>query len=233
MKKSLLLSLAILAFYLPANAQLSFGIKGSITQSWFNDEPSDAPKMNGLGTTLLLYKRINKHFDIGIEPGMVQRGTEQQFDRGIYNPYLCICCFGDCLVPEAYPYGKSNGLRTSYVQAPILARANLPIAKGKIALFGKFGGGLSWLASGYYNTQVYDESSFGVKPEVKELDFSEEDSLKRWDWGLYSGAGFGFNLGCGMLTFEAEFYHGLRDMADYASFRNRSTSYSVGYLISL
>ena len=223
-----------MALYLPANAQLSFGIKGGVNQAWFNEQPSDAPKLNGLGTTLMLYKRVNKFLEIGMEPGVVQRGTTQPFNQNYYYPYNCFCCFGDCLLPiNSYPYNSSSGLRATYAQLPIMARSKWPLLNGNMAIFLKAGGGPSWLAAGYYDTQVYDEATFQTVPENKALDFSEENSPRRWDFGLYSGAGLGYNLGCGMLTFETEYYHGLRDVTDYVSFKNRSITYSLGYIINL
>ena len=231
MKKSLFLSLAILAFYLPANAQLSFGIKVSVTKAWHSSDPSDAPNMQGLSTTLSLYKKLNKFIEVGLEPGIVQRGTTQTFGPDIYTCYLC--CFGDCVIP-GYSISKSvTGLKASYIQAPLLLQVKLPLANGKLAVFGKTGGGPSWLASGYYDTDVFDDITFETRPENKALDFSKNDSPKRWDIGLNSGAGIGYHLGCGMLTIEMEYYHGLRDVVDYTSFKNRSVSYSLGYAVNL
>ena len=235
MKKSLLLLLAILACYLPANAQISFGIKGGINQAWHSGSNADAPKMQGFSTSLAIYKRLGRFLEIGIEPGFVQRGTTERYGEGYTMPYA-ICCFGDCDLPfyeeMDNPY---RGLKASYIQAPVMIRANLPLANNKLALFGKTGCGLSYLSSGYYGTMVYDETIFVHRPETEELRFSEEDGIgtNRWDWGIYNGIGIGYRLGFGMLSVEAEYYHGFRAVNENDAFKNRGINYSFGYLVNL
>ena len=229
MKKSVLLSLAFFLFCLSANAQFTFGIKGSLNKSTLSGNTDDATKMEGLGFSILFYKKVNKFLEVGIEPGIVLRGTTQPFGR--YN--YCLCCFGDCILPYYPEEPEANFLQTSYIQAPIMARANVPIVKDKLILFGKFGSGVAWLNSGYYETSVYDEVTFLLRPENKTLDFSGDHSFKRWDWGLNGAIGLGAKVGCGLLSFETELYRGLSNMTDYGDNKNRTIGYSLGYSISL
>ncbi|MEZ4953890.1 MAG: outer membrane beta-barrel protein [Saprospiraceae bacterium] len=236
MKKSLLLSLAILACYLPANAQLSFGIKGGVNNAWHSGA-NDAPKMQGLSTSLTVYKKLGKFLEIGMEPGFVQRGTTQQYGYQNYYYYCDVCCFGPCYDPtlgdmSGNPY---QGLKASYIQAPMMVRGSLPLAKGKVVLSGKMGGGPSYLSSGYYGETVMDETSYFLKPASRELDFSEDDGTgtKRWDWGLYGGMGVGYQLGFGLLSLEMEHYRGFSKVSEYLPSKNRGISYSLGYTISL
>ena len=229
MKPLLLLSLALLFCYLPANAQISFGIKGSYTKAWFSTDQE--AKMDGLGTTVSLYKRLNRYLEIGIEPGVVQRGTNQMFGHGNYFPFI-ICCIGPCPLIPNMP-GTNNALKANYVQAPLLVRARVPLGTSPLTAFAKLGGGPSYLASGNYETTNMDDTTFEIKPVIAELGFSDEYSFKRWDWGLYGGIGVGLQMGTGQLVLETELYRGLSNTVAYADYKHRTLSYSLGYMIHL
>ncbi len=234
MKAPYLLSLAFLFLFFSAEAQLTFGIKGSFIEAKQVLYDSKTASIPGLGTTLILYKKVNKFLEIGMEPGIVQRGTGQHLTQGYYYyAPITFCGFG-CYTSSYYPTNNpTNGLKTTYFQAPLMTRIGLPLAKGKMAIFGKIGGGPSWLANGYYESEVLDENTFEIKPETRELEFTEETGINRWEWGFYSGGGIGYNLGCGMLTFETEFYRGMTGMSEYTDLKNRSISYSLGFSVKL
>ena len=234
MKTPFLLSLAFLFFYLPAEAQLTFGIKGSFTEAAQSIDGAKTPKIQGLGTTFSLYKKVNKFLEIGAEPGLVQRGNGQQIiDDYYYYAPITFCGFG-CFVSSYYPtYSNTSGLKTTHLQVPAMARLSLPMAKGRLAIFGKIGGGPSWLASGIYESEVLDLNTYEIVPETRTFSFSDDEGLKRWEWGWYSGAGIGYQTGFGMITFETEFYRSLTSMSTYTELRNRSTSYSLGFSVRL
>ena len=235
MKTPFLLSFAFFLFISSAEAQLSFGIKSSSVKASFTHRQDDAAKMGGMGITFQLSNKFNKFLEIGIEPGFVQRGTTERF--GEVYPYYCFCCFGDCVFPdEGYePIFDSNAemLKSSYLQMPVMVKLHVPSKKGIVDLYAKVGGGPSWLASGTYYTQTYNEETFQYDPESKVIEFNKEHPFNRWELGVYGGLGLGIKLGSGMVAVEAERYYGLRDVTDYASYRNRTMSYSLGYLINL
>lgn len=230
MKTPFLLSFAFLLFLGSAEAQLSFGIKSSQTKAWFTEKDEDAGKMAGMGITFQLSKRFGKILEVGIEPGIVQRGTSERFG----NEYLFMCCFGDCLYPdhEIFDY-QANTLKSSYLQMPIMTKAHLPTKKGIFDLYAKLGGGPSWLASGSYYTRTYDEETFAHVPESKNIEFTDNHPFNRWDWGVNAGLGLGIKIGSGMVVFETEYYRGFSKVVNYADFKNRSQSYSLGYSINL
>lgn len=233
MKTPVLLSFAFLLFYLPAKTQTSFGIKGSFTNSWMKSD-KDA-KLGGIATTLTFYKKINKFLELGIEPGMVQRGSMKT--PGIEHEYAnyIFCCF--CTAEGCYGGpGGTAGLKpmnANYIQAPFMARGNFSMAQGRISLLPKIGAGPSWLASGYYETEVYEDDYFNGVPETQALTFESGDVDKRWDWGFYAGAGIGYKLGFGMITFETEMYRGTNSLNQVESSKIRSWSYALGYSIQL
>ena len=221
---------AELIFTLPAKAQLSFGIKGSYTNSWHSNDSE--LKLGGMGASVTFYKRFGKILEIGIEPGVVQRGSNQLYVEP-FNYLNFMCCFGDCFTPALTPGNKSQNIRMTYLQAPVYLRANIPMANGKLAIIPKIGGGASWLASGYYDTNVMDEETFQIAPETKPLDFSSDGSLKRLDYGIQGGVGIGYNMGFGQLIFESELYRGFKKLNDYEGPKNRSLSYSLSYMLNL
>lgn len=223
MKTPFLLSLFFLLIYLPANSQISFGIKASHTKAWFSSD--DKAKMDGLGTTVTFYKRLNKFLEIGIEPGLVQKGTSQ-----IYGEYSFImCCFGPCPLEDE----PARKLKATYAQAPFMAQLRLPIKNSPFILTGKLGGGASYLTSGYYETITYPDFGFEGREKTKALDFNANDDLNRWDFGFHQSIGLGVAVGHGTIILETEFYQGLKKLTNYDDFKNRSRSFSLGYFIYL
>ncbi|MEO1262737.1 MAG: outer membrane beta-barrel protein [Bacteroidota bacterium] len=229
MKTPFILSLAFLMFYLPANSQISFGIKGSYTRAWFS--PDKEAKMGGLGTTVTLYKRLNKYLEIGTEPGLVQRGASQSYGAfGETTMYLC--CFSPSpIFPQILD--PLTSLRTSYIQAPLLIRTRFSLGNGPLSAFAKLGGGPSFLAAGHYETNSMDDFSFEITPVIRPFDFSQNDNINRWDWGLYGGVGLALRLGAGHINFETELYRGLSKLLENDDDKNRSRSFSLGYMIHL
>lgn len=232
MKTPFLLLLAFFIFYLPANAQLSFGIKASNTKAWYAGMNDDAEKIGGMGITFNFYKKMNKVISIGMEPGIVQRGTTQRFGDDYF--FGCLCCFGDCVLPEDEPIfdPAANMLKSSYLQIPLFFQFHIP-TNNRLDIYAKIGGGPSWLASGNYHTSTYDFETFKTIEENKAINFTEADPLNRWDWGAQAGIGIGYQIGAGKLVFETELYRGFSKVVNYADYKNRNHIYSFGYMINL
>ncbi|HFA47405.1 MAG TPA: hypothetical protein ENJ95_00150 [Bacteroidetes bacterium] len=228
--RSFLLPLLFLFFSAAANAQFSFGIKGGYAKVWQSNTTTSADnsKFDGMVATVLLYRRVNKYLEIGIEPGYARRGNARHF-----NNNLIILGYIDFIDLEAMITPTDLPLVTQHIEVPLMIKSNIPLVNSKFIFLAKAGVGASWLASGYYESNEYDYITGQNISKITSLDFSNERIYKRWDWGIYAGTGIGYKLGFGMLAFEMETYLGQTSAVNFKKAKNRSINYSFSYLIDL
>lgn len=228
MKKSFMLTLALLAYFLPAEAQLSFGIQASHINSWmgcggvscYGLEPV---RLNGFGISVPIYYRFGKHFSLGIEPGTAQRGGYNEM--GSYYDLIDFVAIDD----RVSYYGSESSLQINHLALPIMAMFSVPIAGDRFGFFLKGGIGPSWMVSAYREGSGGNSFSFRETSDPR-IDFSEEKDWNRLDIGMYSGAGIDFKTGTGSLRLSADSYLGLRNARSYYfSSKFRSLGVSLGY----
>ena len=195
------------------DAQITIGIKGGYSNAWeeYGDVglPDDAQiDVKGYHVSVLSYLKINKHLDIGIEPGWVQRGA------------ACIPGWGPI-------FEGDTEFKLNYLELPLMVRGNFSFAKDRIEIFGKVGYGASMVQKGTEIVTMFNSDNPPVKTEI---DFKDEfSSLNKYDHGAYGGFGLGFNLGKNQLFVEANYYHGLKDFDNNNTSLNRSLQLGVGF----
>jgi len=195
------------------NAQISIGLKAGYVKAWeeYGDVelPDDAQiHVGGFQISALAYAQISNNLEIGIEPGFVQRGA------------ACIPGFID--------FNQDTKLLLNYGELPLILKGKINLLGSKIEVFGKLGYGVSMIING--SSEVRDLS--GVFPPVKtDLDIKNNETMERWDHGLYSGLGVAYNFGKNQIFFESNFYHGLRDVEKFNTSKNRSLQFNVGYMM--
>ena len=220
--KTQIFSLFFFALFISihANAQFSFGIKGSYHSAWqeygndFGGNGNDL-KIKGFSTSLMAYYAVGKHIEVGTEPGYIRRGAACEPGFFLNNPYLT----GDAT------------LYANYLTVPLFIKTKIPLFKGCASIFVKGGGGPSYLVDGYrqVNLQWMPDGT----TQIQDINFEEEPSLRRWDWGLNGSAGLGVNLGPGALQVSYEMYRSLMDMNKELTSKNRNAGFALGYVIRL
>lgn len=198
-------------------AQLTIGVKTGYTNAWEDygpdvDLPEDAEiDVDGYNASLLLHYKINKHLQIGVEPGFAQRGA--------------------ACVPGWMPiFEGDTKFFFNYAETPLFVTGNLPLLNDKLNIFGRLGYGASFLVSAYREETVLGED----EPFLREkMDLGENSILNRWDHGAYGNFGIGYNLGKHQIFVEASYYHGMTDAERFNYSRNRSLSFNLGYQFSL
>lgn len=192
-------------------SQQSFGIKGGYTEAWedYGDvflPPNADTHISGFHISALGYTSVNNWFSIGIEPGYVKRGA------------ACVPGFTTPVFDTQF--------NLNYIELPVMAKGSIPLFKNKMEIFGKLGYGVSYLAAAY----EVQEDLFGDLPDVKmKMSLDETGILHRWDHGIYSAAGFGYNFSASQLFTSFDFYYGMMDAEKNNTSKNRSFNISVGY----
>ncbi|HZV69581.1 MAG TPA: outer membrane beta-barrel protein [Saprospiraceae bacterium] len=152
---------------------------------------------------------ISQHFSIGIEPGFTQRGA---------------ACF-----PGWVAFVGDTRLLLNYAELPVIASLKIPLFQNKFELTCRGGFGVSRVITAYRHMT---NAGTGDPPENFKLDMEAAD-LKTWDYGLHGGLGFGYKIGDNRMFVETNYYHGLIDVDNLNTSKNRSLQYSLGYLVSL
>ena len=228
MKPIHLLLIALLTFSsISAQAQFSFGIKAGYSQAWLSSSVDnfEIAKLNGLSNTVVVYRRINKILELGVEPGLVKRGQA----NGWFPSYCCLE-FCDCFFPFT---SSDHAISMNYIQLPLLVKAGLPLAKKKFSIAAKIGGGPSWMTSGTYQTEEFNENTFEFRPVTRRISFDGFEGMNRWDWGFYTGAGIGYPVPWGSINVEIEKYYGMSAINKYHEGRNRNMNYSIVLLLDI
>ena len=208
------------------DAQWSFGIKTTTTRSWFGSgvnpfQKGPSEKAKGMGISVQLYRTLSKHFSIGLEPGLTQRGAIEPF----YNSFFGFCGVG--IDFNAFPYNNAS-IYANYAQAPIYVQYKTTLFNNRLEVFGKAGQSASYLVSAYQHSETINR---GGDSDISPLDIVDS-GFNRWEAGLHAGIGLGWKLGFGVLTIESEYYQGLTNLYHYG-IKNRSRSYSLGYRLNL
>ncbi len=208
------LTFCILSFQL--TAQFSVGIRGGYIKAWeeYGDVAIPAGAniyVHGFQLSGLAYYGLSKTFSIGFEPGYAQRGA--------------------ACVPEFITFNGDAKLLFNYIELPLIISAKYPVLKEKMVVIGKAGYGISKVIKGYTEYKVPGSE----EPEKNPINFDNPfgTNVTRWDNGIYSGLGLGYNLGRSQLLFESVFYLGMKNVDKNATSLNRSIHFGLGYLIRL
>lgn len=217
--RTFVLFFLLLCASVTVHAQYTVGIKVGYHKAWqdYGDDffiDGFDGKIKGFSTSLIAYRSLGKHFDIGAEPSYIRRGAACEPGFFIDNPYLT----GDAT------------LYANYVSLPVFLRNHYPLFRGRMNCSVKLGGSASWLVDGYRHLNL---EWTGVIDQVQDINFEDEPNLKRWDSGLQAGAGIGLNIGPGLLQFEYEYYYSLMDMNRQITSKNRNAGLIMAYLIKI
>ncbi len=217
MKQALILLLIIST--IQVQAQWSVGIKAGYVKAWEDygdvELPADAEiDVRGFKVAGMAYLEVGKHFQVGVEPGYVERGA------------ACVPGWGD-----NFGFVGDTKLFLKYVEMHLMLAGSYKVFRDKVEVFGKLGYGAAFLASAIQEEEVI---SFDEKPVITKIDLNDDGSrLNRWDHGAYGGLGIAYYLGKGKVFVESQFYNGLKDADRFNASENRSLDLSLGYLITL
>ena len=222
--KHLFLFTSLFFFSLNINAQWSFGIKGSINQTWMGTgfnyfSTNSQAKANGLGTSLQLYYNTNKHLSFGVEPGYAQRGAIRPYS------YMVWCGMG----LDDFQYNDAS-IYTDYVQIPLFVKYRIGAFNQKMELAGKIGYGVSYATSGYQQAELITRDPEGT--DIKPIEFGGDSGFRTWDMGTFAGLSLGWHFPFGTVVAEYELYRGSISIHEYfSSLKNQGIAYSLGYRI--
>jgi hypothetical protein len=210
------LALTLLAFglsVLHGHTQLSLGIKTGYVKAWehYGDIglPDDAKiHINGFQVSGIIDLPISPIVSLRMEPGYIRRGA------ACYPGYVSSI--------------RDTRFRFNYVELPVMLAIHHRFGSSRFGVTGKAGYGASYIVRGTQESVflLIDESS-----SIK-VNFKDEDWINRWDHGLYAGIGASYFLGANQLTAEIMHYHGLSDVDENNTTKNRTLQYSLGYLVS-
>jgi len=200
------------------NCQISLGLRTAYVNAWMDygdvELPDDAEiDVDGYQVSALIYHPLNKHFQIGLEPGYVQRGA------------ACVPGFTDF-----NPFETETKFFINYLELPVMVSGRFPFCKNKLELFGKIGVGASTAISGRQEeTQIGSD----LPPVETDLDIRNDSRLQPWGAGFYSGLGLAYYIGPGNLFLESNYYNGFLDVDTRNISKNRSIQIGIGYSIML
>lgn len=198
----------------PLHAQLTLGLKGGYTKAWehYGDVilPDNAEiDVDGFNVSALGYVDIGKQFKLGAAPGFVRRGA------------ACLPGFGI--------FSADSKFFLSYVELPIFVSRSIPIYKDKVSLLPKIGYGTSFMTKA-----VMESPDLQGIIERQKLELNNSARFNRWETGFYGGCGLAFSVKeHQQILVETEYYYSMRDAEKWNTSKNRSLSFSAGYLINL
>lgn len=195
-------------------AQITLGVKTSHVKAWEEygevGLPDDARiHINSVKVAATLYKTLSNVIEVGIEPGLVQRGAACEPGFIIFN--------------------EDTKLMLNYLELPVLAKFNLKSKNQKIALFCKIGGSASYALTAYREIMETESRPFSRT----KLEFGEFGAMQRLDYGVFGGLGISYKLGPGAITLESNFYYGLPNVEPNNRSQNRSLEFGLGYSFTL
>jgi hypothetical protein len=195
------------------NAQISIGLKSGYTRAWQNYGdvvvPEDATThIHGFHVTATTYLNINRHIEVGIEPGFIRRGA------------ACFPGWNGGINPNPVFPGDSKFI-LDYIELPLMAKFKMPIFTHKFEVSGKVGYGASMLAYAVRENETSGERS--------DIELGKSSILNRWDHGIYSSVGFGYNFKSSQIYIGSDFYAGLRNAERFNSSQNRGLNFNLGY----
>ena len=229
-----LTALIAMAFLTAASAQVTFGIHAGQLHSWHSQaltyNGQNISFLKGLSVSVSAYKKVNKYLQLGIEPGIAQRGQKNKYpdffrDNTFFNPSLVLSS-----VASSFFY-TGDVYHTTYIQLPCMAKLQAPLGNGKLGFFIKGGAGIAWLATAYHEMGTFGIE--GIGGQIDKVDLKANDHINRMDWGLYGSAGLSVAAGAGHLALSFDSYFGMAQTSDWDGGQNRSIGYSLGYLIDL
>lgn len=218
MKKLIRFSALLLLAFGPGRAfsQIVLGAKFTANHNWQKyAEGTNAANADlsvwGMGASAYVLYQMNSHFAIGVEPGLVQRGTK-------------------CLPGYILPYPGDAKIVCNFIEMPIVGEASWKVWQDRLLLFGRVGGGLSRAVGGYQEIS-------SLNPEVpvrrSDLVIKDEPWINKWEKGIQAGLGLGVKAGPGYISLETRYYQALNDFSERTESKNRSLGYSLGYRIAL
>jgi len=118
------------------------------------------------------------------------------------------------------------------LEFPILFKKSFNIPKTKWNIAGKLGYGISYAISAIQTLTPLDTN---FKPTTEELNLNDPSiAFHRWDHGAYTGLEFGYQIRPHhYLTAGTNFYLGMSNIDKLNYTKNRSLSFSLGYMYSL
>lgn len=217
-KYIILLLICLITF--KAQTQISIGLKTGYTHAWQNYGDITLPDnavvhINGFNISVLGYVELNKYFELGIEPGYIKRGA------------ACVPGWNIGIMPI---FLSDTKFYLDYIELPLILSGKINTWNDRLTVFGKLGYGGSFLA------RAFREDITDVQNQVfiSEINLRQSTNfLKRWNHGIYTGAGIGYNIKKHQVFFSADYYIGLIDVDRINVSKNRNLNFNVGYKFKL
>lgn len=213
-QKSLLILLG-LVFLLPLSGQTTLGVKTHYGTAWqeYGELPINGfdQRIDGYGVSAELSLSLSNKIRLNISPGYVRRGAACEPGFISLNPFIG---------------AQDATLYSNYIELPVVLQLEWPVAE-KFSIVTKLGGGAAYMLSGYREVLFFDLTQ---PMERQDLDFDNESTLNRFDFGLHGGLGVNYNFGPAKLQLLGNYYHGLLDVTDTNTSQNRALGIELGYL---
>lgn len=219
-KTHLIILLLMISFSI--NAQTSVGLKTHFGTAWqeYGTLPINGydQRIDGYGVAIEIIKELSPRFRVKANPGFVRRGAACEPGFLFFDP----------ITPGNLVPFQDATLYSNYIEFPIRFNAKWSLAN-RLSLFVESGAGIAYMISGYRTIQFFDN-----RPNMdQKLDFDNETTLNRYDFGAHAGLGLNYEVGRGYFHLSGEYYHGFMDVTDTNTSKNRSLSIGLGYVVRL
>ena len=224
----LVLLISLLAISAATHAQLSVGARSGLNlASVSTKEDGTTTRFQikpGINFALLLNKPLTPLLSLQIEPGFSQLGCqyEDSYSEGYYN--------------SRRKYVDNTKLFFNYAELPVLLQLKHKLGKIDLILSAGpqlrylLGKGKAEMTSKIYVNDVLEDV------EIEKEDLTDEESLKKVEFGLSTNIGVAMPLAKFKVFVEGRYNLGLTNIAKYVeseSAYNRFFAFNAGVLIPL
>jgi len=199
-----------------SDAQISLGVRGGYGKAWEDYGDAEVPEnakihIPGYQASAIINVGLGKIFRLGVEPGFVRRGA------------ACI--------PTFVTFTNDVKWMLNYVEMPVILTGKIPVNQ-KLEIFGKAGYGVSYMTSA---TAVFIDLTGALPPSKQPMDLDNPfgTNIRRWDNGIYTGLGIGYNTPFGQVFLDSNYYVGMRDVTGGSTSKSRNLQLGLGLTVSL
>jgi len=196
-------------------AQHSVGARLGYNRAWMYYGDVTLPAgavthVNRVSGHLLAYKQLSAHFEVGVEPGYVQRGA------------ACVPGWIPVFIGDATIF-------IDYLELPVMLAYRLPLGN-RFRLQWKLGYGASLaIQAAEQVLPPNSDAPFDRTP----LDIGRNGDVKRLDHGAHGALSVAIRLGNGYVTIACNHYRSWHNASWRSISQNRGLALSVGYSMDL
>ncbi|MEM7163541.1 MAG: outer membrane beta-barrel protein [Bacteroidota bacterium] len=215
MKSLFSISIFSILFLGSLQAQNYIGVKGGYTNSWesygITQVPDEAEiDINTFNASFFWYKNLSEKYQIGIEPGIVQRGA-------------------NCVPGFISPWLGDTRIKITYASLPLNCRRNFVLADW-LNVYLKAGPEFS---AAIFAQEQLIELETGEVTDSRDLSIGRFGEVKQFNFGLSAGSGIEIPIGKGNMILEGVYYNSISHAVPRAFSLNRNINVTLGYGIRI